>query len=103
VALMAELVHLVLTVLLTETLLFMEMQQELDNLQDMQVVVEVEQLLHQLLVLTLALAQAELVVEVVVVLVVIHLLMLLEIMALQVRKTQAVVAVDLVIQELVAV
>jgi hypothetical protein len=103
VELMAVQVHSVLTVLLTETLLFMEMQQELDNLQDMQVVVEVEQLLHQPLAHTLHLEQEELVVEVVVVLVVIHLLMLLEIMALQVRKTQAVVAVDLVIQELVAV
>jgi hypothetical protein len=103
VALMAVQAHSVLTVLLTETLLSMEMQQELDNLQDMQVVVEVEQLLHQLLVPTLDQVQAELVVEVVVVLVVIHLPMLLATMALQVRKTQAVAVVDLVIQELVAV
>jgi hypothetical protein len=103
VVLMVVQAHMVLTALLTETLLFMQTQQEQAKHKDMVVVVEVEQLLHQLLVPTLHLAQEAKVVEVVVVLVAIHLPMLLEIMELQVWKILVVAVEDLVIQELVAV
>jgi hypothetical protein len=62
----------------------MQTQQEQEVIKDMQAVEAEEQLLHQPLVPTLDLVQAEQAAEVVAVLVAIHLRMLLEIMALQV-------------------